>query len=352
VLNVKVSLLTGFERAVLLVAMLIVCVPATWAKHKDDVVIMKNGDRFTGEIKSLQRGELIFKASYMTESVHLDWSKVSRLESKDSYLIFMADGYQFTDQFKLEDGTEDNLHIGPAGVIKVSQHNVLRIMPVEESFWSQLEGSINLGLNYTSGNEQYDVELMTSVSYRRGVSLLKTSFDTSLSGQSKGTKTARNQFTIDYTRQLSPKWFGGVLFDTLHSDQQSLDLRVTGGGLIGRNLLRTERTRLSAFGGLAVNREKYTVVPAQEWKTNVDALGGVDFTTFRFSSTNITSGLVVFPSFTTPGRIRTQLKSDLNIKLAKDFWWGFHVYENYDSKPPISAKKNDLGVSTSIGWKF
>ena len=31
---------------------------------------------------------------------------------------------------------------------------------------------------------------------------------------------------------------------------------------------------------------------------------------------------------------------------------GFHLYENFDNKPPIIANKNDLGVSTSLGWNF
>jgi hypothetical protein len=313
---------------------------------------MKNGDRMTGEIKRLERGELIFKAGYMVDAVHLDWSKVARLESKDSYLISMADGYQFTEQFKLGESGVDNFHIGQAGMVKVTQMQVLRILPLETSFWRQLEGSISLGFNFTSGNDQYDVDLLTSLTYRKGTSLLNVSFDNSFSGQPQGSKTARTQFTVDYRKQLSSRWFAGALFDTLHSDQQSLDLRVTGAGLIGRNVIMTERTRMSVFGGMAVNREKYTVAPAQAWKTNIDALAGVGFTTFRFDATNITSSLLVFPSLNTPGRIRTQLKSDLNIKLAKDFWLGFHVYENFDSKPPISADKNDLGVSTSIGWKF
>src|SRR5580700_556224 len=43
------------------------------AKRRDDVVVMKNGDRLTGEIKGLQHGELSFKAQYMTGSVRLDW---------------------------------------------------------------------------------------------------------------------------------------------------------------------------------------------------------------------------------------------------------------------------------------
>ena len=172
------------------------------------------------------------------------------------------------------------------------------------------------------------------------------------SGQTQGASTTRNQFDFDYRRQLSQKWFAGGLVDFLRSDQQSLDRRVTGGGLLGRNLLQTERTRFSIFGGMAVNREKYNVVPAQASATNADALGGMDFATFRFSKTDITSHFFVFPSVTTTGRIRGQLKSDISYKLAKDFWWGFHVYENFDSKPPIKANKNDAGISASISWKF
>lgn len=38
------------------------------AKSKDDVIILNNGDRLTGEIKSLEHGELKFKSSYMVDS--------------------------------------------------------------------------------------------------------------------------------------------------------------------------------------------------------------------------------------------------------------------------------------------
>ncbi|HKR22961.1 MAG TPA: hypothetical protein VJS17_10215, partial [Pyrinomonadaceae bacterium] len=81
-------------------------------------------------------------------------------------------------------------------------------------------------------------------------------------------------------------------------------------------------------------------------------LAGVDFATFKFSKTDIRSRFSLFPSITTPGRIRMQATSDLRIKVVKDLWWGFHVYESFDSNPPVSANKNDLGISTSVGWKF
>jgi hypothetical protein len=79
---------------------------------------------------------------------------------------------------------------------------------------------------------------------------------------------------------------------------------------------------------------------------------GADFTTFRFGKSDIRSRVSFFPSLTTPGRMRLQARSDLKIKLARDFYWGFHLYENFDSKPPVRADKNDFGVSASLGWKF
>src|ERR1700749_819567 len=79
----------------------VACASAARAGRDDDVIILKNGDRLTGEIKGLQRGELKFKASYMADAVRLDWSKVARLESKSSYLILLTDGRLVTGPLRL-----------------------------------------------------------------------------------------------------------------------------------------------------------------------------------------------------------------------------------------------------------
>jgi len=181
---------------------------------------------------------------------------------------------------------------------------------------------------------------------------MTASIDSVFSGQPKGTSTARKQFTFDYTKQVSPKYYVGGLLDFLSSDQQSLDLRTTAGALVGRNIVQTERTRFSAFAGAVGTREKYSAIVNQAEATNADAITGFDFQTFRFNATDIRSRFLLFPSMSNPGRMRMQATSDLRIKIAKDLWWGFHFYENFDSRPPINANKNDLGISTSVGWKF
>ena len=323
------------------------------AKNVDDVVVLKNGDRLTGEIKGLQSGELRFKSDYMAEAVRLDWSRVERLESKSTFMIWLVDGKLVTDVIRLLPSNSDkvaNFMIGNSA--RVQQLDVIRITPADRHFWKRLEGSIDFGFSFTSGNDQYQTNLAATSTYRTGDHSFTASIDSSFSGQTEGDSLRRNQFSFDYRKQLSNRWYVGGLFDLLHSDQQSLDLRTTVGGLVGRNVVQTENTRLSLFGGIAGTREHYSESIGQPRATNADALTGVDFATFRFNRTDIRSRFSLFPSLTTPGRMRLQATSDLRIKIVKDLWWGFHVYENFDSKPPVRADKNDLGVSTSLGWKF
>jgi putative salt-induced outer membrane protein YdiY len=346
---------TALRNAGVLMAILLWAGAAN-ASRDDDVVILRNGDRMTGEIKSLQRGELRFKAGYMAEAVRLDWTKVQRLESKSQFIIYLTNGQRFTGSLQVDSPTQLGIENFVIDVDKdrhrVNQIDVLRIAPAEEMFWRQLEGSIDFGFSFTSGNDQYQAQFLASAIYRRGTHTFGASVDSVFSGQPKGTSTARKQFTFDYTKQLTTKYYAGGLLDFLSSDQQSLDLRTTAGALLGRNFVQTERTRLSAFAGAVGTREKYSATLNQTHTTNADALTGVDFLTFRFNATDIRSRVMVFPSLSNPGRMRMQATTDLSIKVAKDLWWGFHFYENFDSKPPISANKNDLGISTSLGWKF
>ena len=323
---------------------------------KDDVVVLKNGDRLTGEIIGMQSGELKFFSDYMVESVRLDWARVERLESKSTYMILLVDGKILTNVLRLlpsNSGDVANFVIGPEPKsIRVQQLDVIRIIPANARFSKLLEGSIDFGFSFTSGNDQYQTELVATATYRTGAHSFTALIDSSFSGQPKGTSTRRNQFTFDYRKQLTPLWYAGGVFDLLNSDQQSLDLRTSVGALLGRNLKQTENTRLSIFGGLAGNREKYSTSTGSPERTNADAMAGADFITFRFGKTDLRSRISLFPSLTTPGRMRLQATSNLKFKIARDLYLGFHVYENFDSKPPVRADKNDLGISTSLSWKF
>jgi hypothetical protein len=92
-------------RSGLIVFINLLFVVTALAKNVDDVVVLKNGDRLTGEIKGLQSGELRIKSDYMAEAVRLDWSKVQSIESKSTFMIWLVDGQLVTDVFRRQTRT-------------------------------------------------------------------------------------------------------------------------------------------------------------------------------------------------------------------------------------------------------
>jgi hypothetical protein len=49
--------------------------------NRHDTVIMKNGDRLTGEVKKLEQGVLYIETDYFSGSVGVDWLQVEKVES-------------------------------------------------------------------------------------------------------------------------------------------------------------------------------------------------------------------------------------------------------------------------------
>jgi hypothetical protein len=341
---------------ILLLVLATISIPA-FAKRTDDVVVLVNGDRMTGEIKNLTQGVLSFKSEYMEDSVRLNWQRVSRIESKDTYLITLTTGDVVTGSLAL---APSDTELSPnfvihalTGTISMRQQEVIRILPLEERIIKRINGSIDYGFSYNSGNTQYNSQLSATANYRKESTYLAASGNVQFSGQKEGSRTARYYGDLSYRNYFRQKTFGGAMVSLLSSEQQSLDLRTTVGGILGRSLLLTERTNISAYAGVAYTRERYYPVPGLEPRaSNVEAVIGLDFYTFRFKTTDISSRLVVYPSMTEPGRVRMALDSNLKIEIFKDFYVGLNLYENFDSRPPVNALKNDLGISTSIGWKF
>jgi hypothetical protein len=57
------------------------------AREKSDVIIMKNGDRITCEIKGLNTGTLYISVDYILSTSSVDWSKVDHVESKQLSIV-------------------------------------------------------------------------------------------------------------------------------------------------------------------------------------------------------------------------------------------------------------------------
>ena len=73
---------------------------------------------------------------------------------------------------------------------------------------------------------------------------------------------------------------------------------------------------------------------------------------FRFKVFDLTSSVRIYPSLTQAGRLRLSSDSNVRWEFIRNLYWSLRIYENFDSRPPINAPKNDFGITNSLGWTF
>jgi len=327
------------------------------AKQKDDIVVMKNGDKFTGEIKKLENGVLYFKAAYMVDSVQLDWARVDHVESKDQYFVFLTNGQRPKGAFETpaaSDKGDDYVTVLSAdGAIGARKSEIVSIIPVEDSFAAQLTGSVDYGFSFTGGNNATQSTLSADVGYRAERWAADLSGSSVFSRQNGSKNSGRNTLDFLYLKYLNERWFAGGTLDLLNSQQQELNLRASAGGGLGRDLIRKSTASIQVLAGAVFSNEIYSASAGdQSHKRDAEAQIRLLFSKYVFKTLQFTGQAYAFPNLSTLGRVRMGAESNLTLEIVRNFYWKLGVYENHDSRPPESTPKNDFGTSTSLGWKF
>jgi putative salt-induced outer membrane protein YdiY len=323
---------------------------------RHDTIIMKNGDRLTGEVKRLEQGILYIQTDYFSGSVGLDWLQVEKVESTADYQITLSDGKRLTGKIsKVEaeaaPGKDFKVH-APEGDVPVSGIDVVEIDSQKQNFWRQLKGSIDLGYNYTSGNNQSSLSSAANADYVAAHWSAGASYTISFSGQSGGTTT--NLFEVQATgeRFLNRNSYLVGLSDFLHSSQQDLVLRTTLGAGYGRYFIRNNQNELRWVVGADYTRGNYQSGLIQPTQQNSELLIGAGYRFFRFDRYSLQCQFLTFPGMSDFGRIRFTTNDTLSIKLSNNFRLNFSFWDNFDSSPPLNAQKNASGISTTLGWTF
>jgi hypothetical protein len=345
------------RKSVLLVLCSLYLAPACLAKSKDDVIVMKNGDRLTGEIKQLDHGLLSFKSSYMNASVDLDWNEVAMLQTKDPFIATLTSGKRLTGPIERkvskQTGDEEFILGSDSTELIVRPVQVIALRQAEESIRKQVSGAADFGLNYTSGTNPTTLSFSVDAAYERDKNVVTLSTSSQFSSQSNAPNSFRYTLDTDYSRFFARRWFAIGIFDYLKSDQQDLNWRTTYGIGFGKEIVRTDRSAFKAFGGFDYSREKYYPSAGRNNEVNsMEGLIGAKYNTFRFRSLDISWDGTMYPSITDSPRVRFNTGGNLKIELIKDLFWSFRVYENYDTQPPVNSPKSDFGLTTSLGFKF
>jgi putative salt-induced outer membrane protein YdiY len=329
------------------------CFPAQAARK--DVVVMNNGDHFTGQVKRLHNGLLFLETAYVSGNIALDWNQVQSVQSTAVYRIVLNNGKILEGKIERASGekaSSDDVMIHEATEeVQLPATAITSIETKKPTFWRQLQGSIDFGYSYTSGNGQSTLNLDTDATYKTKAWEVVTSLSSTFSGQSGASSTNVQELDTTFAKFLNRNSFVASLTDFLHSSRQDLNLRTTLGGGYGRYLKRTTNSSLAWLGGIVYINESFDSA-GQPSDQSMEAVGGLTYSYVRFDVGEFDSQLRLFPGLTDTGRVRLTTNNSLTIKLRNNFQLQFTFWDNFDSRPPTTARKNELGISSGIGWSF
>jgi putative salt-induced outer membrane protein YdiY len=329
----------------------IALLPAAARAADTDTVLLRNGDRISGEVKSLDKGRLQLSTNSLS-TVYVEWDKVVSLEAVGTYEIETGDGGRFVGRPGPAAPGKMGLALPDGRTLILDIPAVVRMRRIKDVWWRRLSGAISLGASYTKSSSIGQGTLSSNVTFRRPSFEVSTAFDQSVSIEKDQVSSARTSSRSSYYKLLSNRWFvpGVARFERNHD--LGYDLRATLGGGVGRFLVQSNRGDLGLAGGLVYNRE----LPVDgEGSNSVEAFVAANASFYRYDTpkTNLTVGVAGFPSLSDGGRFRLELNSTLSHEIIKDFTVGLTLYDSFDNRPPQEgALKNDVGLSLTIGWTF
>jgi len=319
--------------------------------QKTDIVVLLNGDKMTGEIKSLQTGLLNFKTDNMG-TVKIEWIKIDKIWTDKIYEIELVNGRTYYGTIE-PDSIKGKLLVKEVSKdTRLFIKDIVKITRIKESFWDILNGYVQLGFSFTRASQIAQLSLGFNGKYRTKAFFAELNANSVIT-TTKAERTSRKQdIFLTYYRFLENRWFWAGLIGAEENTELGIQLRTSLGGGGGLDIIQTNRNVLSTLLGVSLNREWYT--DSTEAKNNIEGLVSGNYELFIYDRPKVhfQTSVKIFPGLTDFGRVRSNLESSLDWEIFLDFYWALSFYLTYDNKPASTGSETDYRFETSIRYEL
>ena len=327
-----------------------VLVAATAFAQKTDVIVLRNGDRFTSEVKQLIRGQLRVSTDDLG-TIYIEWDKIVSVKTAGRYEVATDAGERYVGTIAPDTPTTLQVIAEDGTVTRLMFVEVVSLSTIKSGFFERIDGSIDVGGSYTKSSGVGQASLAFDSAYRRPAFEIFSNFEGNLTRQQEAPSSSRFTFRSGY-RRFRGRWFVTPYAIVERNPDLGLELRGAGAFAVGRFLNQSSHNTTLVSAGLAAGREGLT---EGETKTNLDALVtfATSFYRYDYPRRNFDFGVMVFPQLNDWGRVRANLTSKFRHELFTDLFASLSVYDTFDSEPQVEdVHRNDFGVTFSLGWVF
>ena len=323
-----------------------------YARDKTDVVILRNGDRITGEIKQLEHGILRLGTDSLGE-VQIEWDDIVRIQSDFDFQFERSDGKRITGTIEDTPDQQEITIRRDEKSVAFAHLDLVRISQIETTFWERLQGSMTFGYSFTKASDVAQGNMSFRAQHRTEIRAFSLDASTIVTNDANDASTQRADLSFSMTRFRKDRWFNSYLAGLESNDELGLNLRTSVGVGFGRYLAQTNTAEFGLLGGVIATSE--TLVGDASSEENLEGLLVVDYSRYVYDDPqlDLSTRLSIYPSITESGRTRAQFDINLRWEMIADLFWDLSYYNTYDNKPASgSESNNDYGVVTSIGWSF
>ncbi len=324
--------------------------PATGNAQKTDTLWVQNGGVVIGEIKDLDRGQLRYKTDAFS-TVYADWEKVLSIQSDKYFELTLATGAR---KFgRLARGPEDRTATLLPDSTVVSLTEIVEIVPIRQSFWSRMDGYVDLGFNIFRANNSRNLNAATKVAYQGERWAADLSASSYYQRQDSANDVRRDNVSLTAKRLFANRWDAVTFLSWERNDEVQLDHRFQAGVGGAYRLVHTHRHRVTLLAAGAYSTEKYSTSPDDT--NSFELVGSAGYQAYRLSTPklDVSSSLTTYASMTDLGRIRLSFDGRVAYEIIKDFTVGVRAWDDFDSRSPgTDSTSNDYGLTFSLGYSF
>jgi hypothetical protein len=338
------------------VKIFLMALPLIWAisanaAPKTDIVHFKNGDKLTGEVKSLRRGRLSLNTT-ATGTITIEWDKIAGVESNQNIQVETVNGIRYFGHLAGSDEDSNIIVSTKNGPVILAPERVIIMQPIEDRGIHAFDVDITLGYNFAKAGGVTSGNFGINMDYRSLIRIESLSYSSTISDSDTQTASKRMNLGFQHTRLWKNRWFstGRLSFD--QNDELGLELRSSFSSGMGRYFVQSNTMLFSLEAGLQVSRED--LIDVEEDTDSLEAVFTMNWDWFLFQNPELdwSTSIELIPSLTESGRLRGEIDTSLKWEIIDDLKWGFSLYGSIDNQPSDTGSTSDYGINTSVTYDF
>jgi len=317
-----------------------------------DQVEMKNGDRITGVIVTVERGTLVMNTSYAGK-IAIKWVEVTQLRTDSPAQIVLKDEKTFEGTTQPTADGQLKLEVEETGEsVTFILTDIEAINPEPPAPTHKVEVSANLGFETDRGNtEKEQIKFNGLFLVRRDEHRVKLGADVEFEQNFGQVTKDKGLAYLEYNHLVTEKkyYFGRSLLS--YDEFKDLRRRNTLDGGMGYQFLETPLTNLFVTAGLSGVSERYT-----------DPSEGQEFPAINWTLDYNKWFLNKYVQFFHDQKVWVALddlnnsfwftRTGIRLPLYKYIRWTFQFNWDWDSIPVRPVDKSDIKVLTMIGFEY